>query len=166
MNTICMPSYVWMIMLAFVVYQMYNIHNMRSMSMQQPQQIIVQQPQQQDVVEHIKYPRMETDPLIPPGRPGGEYMPGGSASQFEKWGFLTGPDGNTRVPLYGRRLGSGGDEYEYYVVMQGNNKVMLPNKREIYSDDVISTIPTVDDMGDWKAYIYKPFPFAYDAMWR
>lgn len=168
-----MPSYVWIILLVFVAYRMTDLFVKKVEPLSAATlsssgagastiQIITPMSRRDDnVLEHIPYPRLETDPLIPPGRPGSEYYNGrmGGPNQFEKWGFLTGPDGQTRVPLYGRRVNGSGDDYEYYVVMPGNNKVMLSNRKEIYSDDVVSAIPTVPDGGDWSAYIYKPFNF-------
>jgi len=168
---ICLPSYVWIILLAFVTYQMFMLRataDAASAAAKQAQNakqnisLITPMSRRDDhVLEHIKYPRLETDPLIPPGRPGSEYYNGrlGGTNHFEKWGFLTAPDGQTRVPLYGRRLGNGGDDYEYYVVMPGNNKVMLANRKEIFSGDIVPEVPTTQQAGDWEAYIYKPFNF-------
>lgn len=124
-----------------------------------PQQIIIQD-QRPRVQENIDYPRFINDPLIPPGRLG-DYprLSGltGLATQdyghFEKQGFLISADSLTRIPLFGRSLHRGGSDYEYYVTLDGSaNKIMLPNRKEIYADDSVS-IPTLP--GTYKAYIYS-----------
>ena len=176
---VCAPAYIWIIMIVFVVFQiqrMWKLQNklsqMKMMSIAQEQAVKqAQQAQKQQasqvVHEHLQFPRVESDPLIPPGRVG-EYGIGGlgvggaagGLGSFEKWGFLTNEsDQNTRIPLYGRSVGA--DQYEYYVIANGNNKIMLPNRKEIYTDDEVSTIPTFSDADTWRAYIYRPFSFSY-----
>lgn len=121
-----------------------------------PQQIIIQD-QRPRLQENVDYPRFINDPLIPPGRIGDYPRLSGQSTQdyghFEKQGFLVSADSTTRIPLFGRSLHRGGSDYEYYVTLDSSaNKIMLPNRKEIYADDSV-TIPTLP--GTYKAYIYS-----------
>jgi len=120
----------------------------------QPQQIVIMPNNR--VQENVNYPQFINDPLIPPGKLGDYNLLSGMRTQdyghFEKQGFLVSPDSTTRLPLYGRSLHRGGNDYEYYITIDDNNKIMLPNRKEIYANDTV-TVPTLP--GDYKAYIYS-----------
>lgn len=126
----------------------------------QPQQIVIM-PGSSRVQENVNYPKFINDPLIPPGKLG-DYtntlrsMPTQEYGHFEKQGFLVSPDSTTRLPLYGRSLHRGGSDYEYYITIDDNNKIMLPNRKEIYADDTV-TVPTLP--GNYKAYIYSTLSY-------
>lgn len=156
-------EYVLLSMTVFLLLLTYNkeyiAKNFFPSSQKSPRPIIIQD-QRPIVQENINYPRFINDPLIPPGRIGDYPRLSGLTGlatqdygQFEKQGFLVSADSTTRIPLFGRSLHRGGSDYEYYVTLDGSaNKIMLPNRKEIYANDSV-TIPTLP--GTYSAYIYS-----------
>ena len=68
-----------------------------------------------------------------------------------------------RIALYGRPDYTGSDRWEYYVLASDGIKIILDNKKEIYTDD---TVAVKGFAGDWTAQVndyqeYKYIPFLY-----
>ena len=69
------------------------------------------------------------------------------------------PDGDNRMPLYGRPRINGSSQFEYYTTDSSGNKIVVDETKELYDDDTVSVAGMT---GDFTVDIYETQDMRYN----